>query len=164
MDEQNFIAELIEVGNNFRGRVRGTAEATNLVDVNPNGFDRLNTSLDAFEGVTTLNAQKLGQFIVSSFDGTDLTSPLGTLTGDLCDTGNGMDTILSDVAGVMDLSDSAFSAINTAIFSSIEALGLDTGGLGDLADLSSFVTAVTSFEDMEAIIDDIVTAIESILP
>jgi len=165
--EQDFIAELFEVGNIYSNRIMDTAKATKLVVVNDNGFDRLNTSLDAFEGVTTLNAQKLGQFIVSSFDGNDPGSPLGDLCGDLSGggSGTGIDTVLSDIAGMFDLSNGDFSTIGTTISSAITSLGLGTGGngLSGMLNLSSFGTSVTSFQDMEDVITCITSTIGNIL-
>jgi len=166
-DEQDFIAELFEVGNNYRDRVMGTAVATKLVAVNVgNGFDRLNTSLDAFEGVTTLNAQKLGQFIVSSFDGNDTSSPLGDLSGDLSGggSGTGIDTVMSDIAGMFDIGSGDFTSVNTAISTAITSLGLGTGGggLSDMLDLSSVGTALTSFKGIDDAIDLIEDAIGDI--
>ncbi len=164
--EQGFITELIEIGNNYRGRISGTAEATNLVNVNSSSsFDRLNSSLDAFEGVTTLNASLLGQFIVSSFDGTDASSPLGDLVGDLCDSGNGMDSVLGDLAGMVNLTSSSFTDIATSIADSITALGLgsDASGLDALKDLLDFADFVISFEDMVDVLSDIETTLNNVL-
>ncbi len=161
VSEQAFITELIETGNRYRNRVKGSAIATKLVEVSDNGFDKLNTSLDAFEGITTLNAQALGQFIVATFDGSD-TSPLGTFVGDLSNaSGIGIDGVLTDFAGIVNLTGSGFLSINDSLSSSIGGLNLGAvgAGLDGLLDLSSIETSFDAFDG----IDDAVDAIEDLV-
>ncbi len=161
-NEQAFITELFEVGNNFRTRIKDTAEATRLVIVNPgDGVDRLNASMTAFEAVSTLDAEMLGQFMVNNTSG-----DFGALVGDLCDSGNGMGTLVSDISGLVDLSDGGPAAIIGTISTAISTLGLDAGGLSalDSDEVTAVIDAVTGFKGMEAIIDGIQTTIDAILP
>ncbi len=160
--EQNFVAELIEVGNNFRQRVRGTAENTNLVVVNDNGVDRLNNSLTAFEAVTTLNPALLATFILDSTGG-----DFGGLVGDLSSSGSGIDTVISDIVGIVDLSNSNVLDMVTSISGSIPGLNLGSGGAGldglSLTALEPVINAFGTFEDIDDAIDSVKTAVDDVI-